>query len=225
MGLEVINNGTFDFDPSAEKVRESFDKVKNMFAEIYGKYVFDALVAGQILAVKGDGTGFELISAPGGGDLLSSNNLNDLVDASVARTNLGLGTAAQSASTEFASSAQGVKADNAIQTISDAGGVTIDAADPQNITIAVDAVTVTSISFDPNNGVLTLGVTGGSDLTVDLSAYTVLKIDGFIIDKDPANTDNNTIENNDKGFGWEGDSFVAFKQVAGVKDYAINSGV
>ena len=225
MGLEIILNGGFDFDPSAEKVRESFEKAKNMFAEIYGKYVFDSLVAGQILAVKPDGTGFELIAAPGGGDLLSSNNLSDVDNASTARTNLGLGSAAESEAIDFASAAQGTKADSAIQSITNAGGVTIDVTNPQNPTIAVDAVTVTGLSFNPATGILTLAVDGGSDLTVDLSAYTVLKVGGLIVDKDGANTDYNTIENNDKAHGWEGDKFIAFKQVSGSRKYAVNGGI
>lgn len=47
--------------------------------------------------------------------LLKANNLSDLVDASAARTALGLGTAATQASTAFATAAQGTKADSALQ--------------------------------------------------------------------------------------------------------------
>lgn len=46
--------------------------------------------------------------------LLVVNNLSDLNSASAARTSLGLGTAATAASTSFATSAQGTKADAAI---------------------------------------------------------------------------------------------------------------
>ena len=47
--------------------------------------------------------------------LLSGNNLSDLDNAATARTNLGLGTAATTASTDYATAAQGTLADSATQ--------------------------------------------------------------------------------------------------------------
>lgn len=76
------------------------------------------LAAGKwdILAEKGiDGTGT--------GDMLASNNLSELTNKATARSNLGLDSAAQAAVSDFATSAQGVKADSALQ--SSAIGVAI----------------------------------------------------------------------------------------------------
>lgn len=61
----------------------------------------------QLFASKGSTGG-------GTGDLLASNNLSDVDDVAAARANLGLGTAATTAASDYATSAQGDKADNAL---------------------------------------------------------------------------------------------------------------
>jgi hypothetical protein len=53
------------------------------------------------------------------GALLQNNNLSDLANVTAARTNLGLGTAATTASTDYATAAQGALADSALQSFTE----------------------------------------------------------------------------------------------------------
>ena len=59
-----------------------------------------------------------LVAAAPQGDLVASNNLSDVASDSTSRTNLGLGTAATTASTDYATAAQGATADSALQSVS-----------------------------------------------------------------------------------------------------------
>jgi hypothetical protein len=74
------------------------------------------------------------------GDLEAANNLSDLNDAATARTNLGLGTAATTASTDYATSSQGALADTAIQP----SGITnmVETTDSIDVLADVDTSTV-----------------------------------------------------------------------------------
>jgi hypothetical protein len=53
------------------------------------------------------------------GALLQANNLSDVQSVTAARTNLGLGTAATTASTDYATAAQGALADSALQSFTE----------------------------------------------------------------------------------------------------------
>jgi hypothetical protein len=86
----------------------------------------DALVTGALYfdttddAMKvWDGTQWLAAYASLSGALIANNNLSDLSDASAARTNLGLGTAATTNSTAYATAAQGTLADSALQNVSE----------------------------------------------------------------------------------------------------------
>ena len=62
-----------------------------------------------------NGTTWQVTANAASGDLVSTNNLSDLTSVATARTNLGLGTAATTASTDYATAAQGALADTATQ--------------------------------------------------------------------------------------------------------------
>jgi len=68
----------------------------------------------ELAEALGDDPDFATTTATNiGTKLAKSSNLSDLANAATARTNLGLGTAATTASTDYATSAQGTKADTA----------------------------------------------------------------------------------------------------------------
>lgn len=91
--------------------------------------------------------------------LVKANNLSDLTNASTARTNLGLGTAATQASTAFATAAQGTLADGAAQKSANLSDLANASTARTNLglgsvaTLAAD--TDTTLAADSNSNVAT----------------------------------------------------------------------
>ena len=108
-------------------------------------------------------------SGTGSGDMLAANNLSDLTSISTARTNLGLGTAATTASTDYATAAQGAKADTATQP-ADLG--TAAATDSTDYATAAQG-TLADSAVQPNDSP-TFGTVNATSFSGDGSALTGL---------------------------------------------------
>ena len=86
-----------------------------------------------------------------GGTLAVANGGTGATTAAVARTNLGLGTAATTDSTAYATAAQGVKADTAVQTVASADG-TVTVTGTTAIDLAVASVATVIARVRNNTG-------------------------------------------------------------------------
>lgn len=89
-------------------------------------------------------------SGSGAGDMLKSENLSGLSNYATARSNLGLGTAAQSSSSSFATAAQGAKADTALQPadVTNLGALVLLATYSAAAAASVDITSILSSTYD-----------------------------------------------------------------------------
>jgi len=105
-----------------------------------------------------NGSTWQVTAVSTAGLLTSANNLSDVASASTSRTNLGLGTAATTASTDYATAAQGTLADSAVQPADNVSTLTNDSGYLTSSTgVAKTAAT--------GSGVLPAGTTAQRDVS------------------------------------------------------------
>lgn len=102
---------------------------------------YDEATKKTTISSTGGGGGGE---GGGTGDMLAANNLSELTNKATARSNLGLGSAATSAASAFATAAQGVKANSALQSASNLSDLTDSAAARSALGLTEIAVTAPS---------------------------------------------------------------------------------
>jgi hypothetical protein len=79
MAQQIINNGTFDNDPSAEKIRTAFDKANENFTELYTNKLDKVSTSGveRAYIINADGSQGTKATSQFGSDILiaSANNI------------------------------------------------------------------------------------------------------------------------------------------------------
>lgn len=122
-----------------------------------------------------DKVSLRMTAAGAGAMAQKANNLSDLASAATARTNLGLGTAATHADTDFATAAQGAKADTALQAANNLSDVAVAATARTNLGLGTIATHAVADFLASTGGTLTGSLTfSGTALRIiaDLSNAT-----------------------------------------------------
>lgn len=118
-----------------------------------------------------DGSQLTNVSGTDSSKLAIASNLSDLNDAATARTNLGLGTAATTASTDYATSAQGSTADSATQPGDNISTLTNDSG----FITGLSAGALSDFNFD-DNAIFGFGAKVETP-TITANAYTLTNSD------------------------------------------------
>ena len=157
--------------------------VQNRIDEIIGTAGSTLDTLGELSAsLAADETALSSLTTTVGTKLAKSSNLSDLTNVSTARTNLGLGTAATTNSTAYATAAQGTKADTALQTLGSVTGHT-------DVTSAGSGAIITSVERTKLSG-----IASGAEVNVQ-SNWNATSGDAFILNKPTIPTNNNQLTN------------------------------
>jgi len=114
-GLTGVTSYT-DSDVASYLSANGYDTSTNIISSITDSAPATLDTLNELAAALGDDANFATTTATSLGEkLVKASNLSDLTDAATARTNLGLGTAATTAATAYATAAQGTLAASATQ--------------------------------------------------------------------------------------------------------------
>ena len=178
---------------AAESARDDAEAALDAFTDTYlGAFASDptldndgnALTVGDlyfnttsnVLKVY-NGSAWQAAALDAGAFLASANNLSDLANAGSARTNLGLGTAATTAATDYATAAQGTLADSALQSSDIGSSVQAYDADTAKLDVAQSFTAAQRGSTNTNattTGSTTLDFTTNQNFVLTLTGDVTL---------------------------------------------------